>query len=267
MGGRTLNMKLLIDCDYIVYKCCASAETEMDFGNDVIVVTSNFSDAMKCVKRDLDRVQKDLGSFDDEMILFFTSPHNFRKKILPEYKGHRQRKKPCGFKRVIQKLKENYKVIIKDTLEADDAMGIYATKYTGNIIVSPDKDMRQIAGKLYDFNETVEITPEEGARWHLIQAMAGDNTDGYSGVPGIGIKRAEQIFKLKGYTWKAVVETFEEKGMTEQDALVNAQLARILTVDDYDSKKKEPILWTPSADYRVDSGTEAEAQTDGASIK
>ena len=48
---------------------------------------------------------------------------------------------------------------------------------------SPDKDMRQIPGKLYDFNETVEITPEEGARWHLIQTMSGDNTDGYSGVP------------------------------------------------------------------------------------
>ena len=48
----------------------------------------------------------------------------------------------------------------------------------------------------------------------------------------------EQIFKLKGYTWKAVVETFEEKGMTEEDALQNARLARILTTDDYDSEKK-----------------------------
>ena len=253
-------MKLLIDCDYIVYKCCASTETEIDFGDDVILVTSLFSEAYKCVERELDKVKREFP-FYDEIILFFTSPNNFRKKILPSYKGHRNRKKPCGFKRVIQKLKENYKVIIKDTLEADDAMGIYATKYTGNIIVSPDKDMRQIAGKLYDFNETVEITPEEGARWHLIQAMAGDNTDGYSGVPGIGIKRAEQIFKLKGYTWKAVVETFEEKGMTEQDALVNAQLARILTVDDYDSKKKEPILWTAEADYKIDDGARLEAAT------
>ena len=259
-------MKLLIDCDYIVYKCCASAETELDFGDDVILVTSLFSEAYKCVQRDLQRI-KDEFPFHDEMLLFFTSPQNFRKKIMPEYKGHRNRKKPCGFKRVINQLKKDYKVIVKPTLEADDSMGIYATKWTGNMIVSPDKDMRQIPGKLYDFNETVEITPEEGAKWHLIQTLSGDNTDGYSGVPGIGIKRAEQIFKLKGYTWKAVVETFADKGMTEKDALINAQLARILTTNDYDHEKKEPILWTPSAEYRVDSGTEAEAQTDGASIK
>ena len=246
-------MKLLIDCDYIVYKCCAAAETEMDFGDDVIVVTSNFSDAMKCVKRDLNKVQNELGSFDDELVLFFTSPNNFRKKILPEYKGHRQRKKPCGFKRVIQELKKEYKVILKDTLEADDALGIYATKYPGNIIVSPDKDMRQIPGRLYDFKETVDITPEEGARWHLIQTMAGDNTDGYSGVPGIGVKKAEKIFDEKGYTWKAVVETFQEKEMTEEDALVNARLARILTTNAYDHEKREPILWQPLGQYKIDS--------------
>ena len=38
-------MSLLIDADYIVYKCCAGAETEIDFGDDVIVVTSLFSEA------------------------------------------------------------------------------------------------------------------------------------------------------------------------------------------------------------------------------
>ncbi len=253
-------MKLLIDCDYIVYKCCAAAETELDFGDDVIVVTSQFSEAMKCVEKELDKIRNEFPFYKD-IILFFTSPNNFRKKILPEYKGHRNRKKPCGFKRVINALKKNYKVIIKDSLEADDSLGIYATKYTGNIIVSPDKDMRQIAGKLYDFNETVDITPEEGAKWHLVQTMAGDNTDGYSGVPGIGIKRAEKIFQEKGYTWKAVVETFEEKGMTEEDALTNARLARILTFDDYDSEKQEPILWTATSNYKVDDGARLEAAT------
>ena len=243
-------MKLLIDCDFIVYKCCAAAETELDFGDDVIVVTSKFSEAYKCVQRDIEKIKREFP-FYDEIILFFTSPNNFRKKILPEYKGHRNRKKPCGFKRVINQLKKDYKVIVKDTLEADDTMGIYATKYPGNIIVSPDKDMKQIPGKLYNFDETVDITPEEGARWHLIQTMSGDNTDGYSGVPGIGIKRAEKIFSEKGYTWQAVVETFEEKGMTEADALTNARLARILTINDYDEAKKEPILWTAPSNYQV----------------
>ena len=44
---RGTRMKLLIDADYIVYKSCAAAETEIDFGEDLIVVTSNFSDVMK----------------------------------------------------------------------------------------------------------------------------------------------------------------------------------------------------------------------------
>jgi len=43
--------------------------------------------------------------------------------------------------------------------------------------------------------------------------------------------------------------------MTEDDALVNARLARILTVEDYDFQNKRPIPWTPSADYRIDDGT------------
>ena len=98
------------------------------------------------------------------------------------------------------------------------------------------------------------IEPDDGAKWHLIQSMAGDQTDGYSGCPSIGVKRATTIFENKGYSWKAVVETFEEKGLTEDDALVNARLARILTAEDYDFKTKKPIPWTPKANYKIDSG-------------
>ena len=137
-------MELLIDADFIVYKNCAAAETEIDFGDDVILVTSNFSDAYNATTKELDKL-KDEFVFPN-IKLFFSDTKNFRKKIAPSYKGHRNRKKPCGYKRVINKLKTEFEVIIMPELEADDAMGIYATQHPGNIIVSPDKDMRQIPG-------------------------------------------------------------------------------------------------------------------------
>jgi len=245
-------MKLLIDCDFVVYKCCAAAEAEIDFGDDVILVTSTFKDAYSCVKRELNRIANKFGSFD-EMILFFSDSKNFRKDIQADYKGHRNRKKPCGYRRVIKKLTEEYSVIRMPTLEADDAMGIYATKNTGNIIVSPDKDMRQIPGMLWNFEESTLIKPEDGAKWHLIQSMAGDNTDGYAGVPGIGVKRATSLFEEKGYSWKTVVDAFKEKDLSEEVALTNARLARILTNEDYDDEKMEPIPWNPSPDYKINS--------------
>ena len=147
-------------------------------------------------------------------------------------------------------------------LEADDAMGIYATAHPGNVIVSPDKDMKQIPGKLYNLEDNWVITEEEGAKWHMIQTLAGDQTDGYSGVPGIGVKRAETLFNKQGYSWATVVKAFEDKGLTETDALTNARLAKILTIDDYDTKKQEPRLWSPESTFEINSGTGLQDEND-----
>ena len=89
----------------------------------------------------------------------------------------------------------------------------------------------------------------------MIQTLAGDQTDGYSGVPGIGVKRAETLFEKDGYSWATVVKAFTDKGLTEEEALTNARLARILTIDDYDTKQQEPKLWSPEPTYEVNSGT------------
>lgn len=85
-------MSLLIDADFIVYKCCAATETEIDFGEDLIVVTSSFKEAYNYVERELASIANDLGCFDDS-ILFFSDSSNFRKVLDPAYKGHRTRKK------------------------------------------------------------------------------------------------------------------------------------------------------------------------------
>ena len=184
------------------------------------------------------------------------------KKIYPEYKGHRNRKKPCGYRRVISELQKTYEVVRMPELEADDAMGIYATANPGNIIVSPDKDMRQIPGKLFNLDEVIEVTAEEGMKWHLVQTLAGDQTDGYSGVPGIGVKRAVALFEEDGYSWDTVVKAFASKDLDEDAALMNARLARILTCDDYDPINQSVIPWTATSGYRIDTGAAVQTTED-----
>ena len=255
-------MKLLIDADYIVYKSCAGAEEDYDWGDDVVMVVSRFSDAMKNVQRELTKIKNEFMWDTPELVLFFSDSKNFRKKIYPDYKGHRNRKKPCAYKRVIDALRDQYKVIRMAELEADDAMGIYATANPGNIIVSPDKDMRQIPGRLFNLDEMVEVTAEEGRRWHLIQTLAGDQTDGYSGVPGIGVKRAVSLFEEHGYNWDTVVTAFADKDLDEDVALTNARLAKILTCDDYDTTRNRVIPWTPTSSAGADDGTAIQVTED-----
>ena len=255
-------MKLLIDADFIVYKCCAAAEDEIDWGDDVITVISKFSEAHQSVERELAKIQREFMWDVPQTVLFFSDSLNFRKKLYPDYKGHRNRKKPCGYRRVITELSKHYHVVRIPELEADDAMGIFATFEPGNIIVSPDKDMRQIPGKLYNLDELIDVTEEEGRRWHLVQTLAGDQTDGYSGVPGVGVKRAIALLDKDGYTWDTVVKAFESKELDEETALMNARLAKILQHTDYDAIEQRVIPWLPTAaSDRTDNGTAVQAET------
>jgi 5'-3' exonuclease len=240
-------VSILVDADFILYKNAASCETEIDFGDNLIVVQSRFSDLTYRLERELGVIANRLHVERSELILFFSDIHNFRKDIYPDYKGHRQRKKPNGYKRGLEWLRERYQLIIMPTLEADDALGIFSTEEPDeHTIVSPDKDMRQIPGHLYNLtDDPFYVTPGEAFRWHFIQALAGDTTDGYAGCPTYGVVKAQKLFDKEGYTWDVLVKAYESQGLTESDALVNARLARILTTDDYDHAAQRPILWTP----------------------
>ena len=158
------------------------------------------------------------------------------------------KRKPLGYRRLINHCKENYKFCILPTLEADDAIGIDATRFAdpANIVVSPDKDMKQIPSNLWNLSDdVVEITVEDGDRWHLIQTLSGDPTDGYSGCPGIGVKKATAIIEKKDFKWESVCQTFRDRGLSDDDALLNARLAKILQYKDYDFNIEQPILWNP----------------------
>lgn len=119
--------------------------------------------------------------------------------------------------------------------------------------------MKQIPTLVWDMKSpfTEYISEKKADEWFFIQTMAGDATDGYSGVPGIGVKRAAELLEKEGATWPTVVAAFEKAGLTEEDALKNARLARILRFSDYDHDNEQPILWTPE---------DASAPSDGADI-
>ena len=237
---------LLIDSDFLAYKAAQACEIGIDFGEDVIIAQSQFSEVLRVFHNELNKVTK--AMMDDDFILYFSSTENFRKKIYTDYKGHRMKRKPLGYKRLVNYCRENHNFKLIEGLEADDTIGIEATRHAdpSNIIVSPDKDLKQIPSVLWNLtDDVVEITKEEGDRWHLVQSLSGDPTDGYSGCPGIGVKRATELLDKNENQWEAVCKAYRDRGLSDDDALLNARLAKILRNENYDHDRNQPILWNP----------------------
>lgn len=185
--------------------------------------------------------------FDTSTVtLYFSDSKNFRKSIDPDYKGKRTKRKPVGYKRLLKWCDKHYKTVRYDNLEADDALGLECHLDPSDfVLVSPDKDMKQIACRLFNGEQEMVITPEEADRWFWMQCLTGDPVDGYKGVPGIGAKGADKILSKAEDPWQAIVEAYEKAGLTIEDAIRNARLARILRPGEYNSTTKEPILWNP----------------------
>ena len=118
------------------------------------------------------------------------------------------------------------------------------------VLISPDKDMQQIPCRIYDLKNEYTQTPELAERKLYEQCLTGDSTDGYSGAPSFGPKRAglvlDKVEQSSDY-WPAVLEAYKSVGCTEEDALRNLRLARILQHTDWDAEAQKPILLTPNA--------------------
>lgn len=98
----------------------------------------------------------------------------------------------------------------KEELEADDILCYLAEKYTmmgiDFVTCSPDKDLRQIIGKHYDYskpplNEDGSIASDpyvtvdaKGAHYFLYQqVLMGDSSDNIGGIPGMGEVKAKKF--------------------------------------------------------------------------
>ncbi len=114
-----------------------------------------------------------------------------------------------------------------DGFEADDVIGTLCSSHTEDmdqiIIVTGDRDLLQLVtektklymptkglseAKLYGIQETIErlgVVPEQIPDY---KALAGDSSDNYPGVPGIGPKTASDLL----HTYPSIEQLYEHVG-------------------------------------------------------
>lgn len=251
---------LLIDGDVVAYKAAASAEERLKWPNGEVTIRQTSEDTEAWARaRDELAGYAEKAKADALIVCLTDSEGNFRKKLDPSYKRKRSLvPKPILLPFIRQNLLDHYDTYLRPGLEGDDCMGILATHPKlvkgEKIIVSIDKDMLGIPGFVWNPDKhpkPVQVSEQAADHWHLMQTLTGDTTDEYPGCPGIGPVKARIIlagadeFSVTD-AWPRVVAAFESKGLTEEHALLQARLARILRHVDYDYKRKEPILWSPT---------------------
>jgi len=244
---------LLVDADIVAFKFAAKGQRKYAFGiavDDLDTVTPKVDEWLAELKEDLKAT---------DLIICLSSPsaEGWRKDVLPSYKENRTDvEKPVLLMALKDHMENNYPSYRKPRLEADDIMGILSTHHTlipgKRTIVSEDKDMKTIPGWL--FNPAKDSKPRlisetEADHWHMYQTIVGDTTDGYKGCPGAGPVKADKTLlwaENDGVdVWSLIVGLFMEKGLTEEDALVQARVSRICRSSDYDFKTQQVILWNP----------------------
>jgi DNA polymerase-1 len=263
MTDRTI----LIDADIVAYKAAVVNEKTFDFGDTGV---GEFLDHDSCI-RNVDAL---IGSYADtckasRVLVCLSEPDgdkNFRKQLNPTYKHNRKDVIPPQLLMWIKEYLENeYKSFRRPRLEADDIMGILATSgdrfiQGDRIIVSEDKDMRTVPSRIYNPNHPdlgiITVSSLDAKRFHMWQTVVGDTTDGYGGCPGIGkggryVEYAESILEADtpDELWDLVLMAYASKGLTEDDAILQARMARILQDGDYNYRTKGIRLWNPTCLY------------------
>ena len=202
---------------------------------------------------------KDKLKGDRVYLILSDRKENFRLQLEPTYKENRSGNvKPSLWHHIRDYIEfgdHGYPVRMTPRLEGDDLLGMMATHPTAgeqSIVVTIDKDMRTVPSRVYFFNHpedgVLHIDNYDAQRYHIMQTLMGDTTDGYKGIPGVGQKRALALMEEvpdNADLWDMVVADYEAKGMTEDDALLQARLAYILQHGDYNVKKGGIRLWTP----------------------
>lgn len=249
---------LLIDADVFCYQFAFRNDTAFQWEEDGEVEHVSHPEVAKMEIDDFVDDLKEKLKGDRVYLILSDRKVNYRKTLAEFYKSNRKSPKPELWeilRAYVESGDHGYQVRQLPRLEGDDVLGIMATtpkRGKRSIIVSIDKDMRTIPGRLYLYNKpelgVIHSTKFEAQRYHLSQVITGDSVDGYKGLPGAGPVAAAELFEQypdSNYeAWLGIVQMYESRGYTADDALLQARLAYILQHGDYIGGKIK--LWKPS---------------------
>ena len=241
----------VIDADILLYKACRVAEEEVNWGDDQWVLWSDLNKVKTIIDDQVSLIVEEMEA--DRSILCFSDKKNYRKEINPEYKANRRGgRKPLCFQGALQYCKDTYPFRQFTSLEADDVIGIIATTESDKneyVIVSEDKDLLTVPGLHWDLKskEVYSLSEDEADFNFFAQTLTGDTVDNYKGCPNVGKVTAEKLLKSvePKDLWETVVTRYEKAGLKEQDAILNARMARILRKCEYNRTTEEVKLWSP----------------------
>lgn len=266
-----------IDADILLHRAVSFCDDEFD-GEPC----GDWRQAVHYFDKLLEKWLREAGKLQDYHLIISVGP-NFRKDLYPAYKENRKDIIPHpAFEGLKNEVMERMDVSWELGIEADDLIGIRVTENKDTLAISADKDFATIPCNLmvpashdrkkqdwYTFSE------EDADRNWMIQTMTGDVIDNYPGIPGVGpvaaseavdnprrkFKASPEYFQRgprKGQqkpekwtvgapcdVWTSMVTLAQSKGVSEDELILMAQLARILRAGDYDFETKEVKLWTP----------------------
>jgi hypothetical protein len=193
-------MKALIDGDIVCYRCAASAE------NDPVDIAISRMHGM--VEEALQLTNADYYS------MYLSGSNNFRYQLYPEYKANRKDKeRPKHLEVLKEHLIKGWNAKVSDGCEADDLIGCDAGEDT--IIVSIDKDLRQIPGMHYNLVKKVKDEVDQHQAWFNFysQLILGDRSDNILGYDG---KMRNDIPKFLQSAFDSLYSCHDELGMFDQ---------------------------------------------------
>lgn len=250
-------MLALVDGDVACFRAGAVVERDCDG-----IVDAYMRDA--CVEKAKQNIMHWLQPLQDpDILVVFSGAENFRKRLLGNYKSNRD---PSYRPTYLPEIKEAMEAYFDcETLlgaEADDVIAM-RSNYTDTAIVSVDKDFAQMPGTFLHWNnkgdyKLREITFPEALHNLAVQWLMGDSTDGLTGIPKIGPKKAEALVSAWGPVATVAevisrgVQEYHAKGLSEDYAMRQYYCIRLVPDLKYwDSENNQPT-YIPEELYELD---------------